>query len=263
MARPQSAQSAPRRPRGSRAVHTLEVRLIGGPVTETFVEANPVVSRTIQVPGNHTLQDLHFASYRAFDRDDEHLSEFQIGGRKPHVRKARAYGHPSPGVPALGLEPDSTISARSTRIDSLGLKPRNVFYYRFDFGDDWWHRINMLRIEDAEPGGKLPQIVERVGASPPQYPFAYEDDEEEDEYEDEAEEGTGSWGALDSDPPIRRQSRSRRRCRLHNEHGMNPSRSLPRCSCRLLGAPSRQAPATSIPGGSRSATDARGASHRL
>ncbi len=182
MAEPKVAKSKPRRPTGARTLYTLEVLLIGGPVSESFARENPTVSRTLQIAGDQTLEKLHHAIFGAFDRDDEHLYEFQIGGRKPHDRKARSYGHPSPGIPMF-LELDSTISARRTRIDSLGLKPRNVFYYWFDFGDDWWHRVQVAAIEDAVPEGRLPRVIDRVGESPPQYP----DSDEEDDFEDEEE----------------------------------------------------------------------------
>jgi hypothetical protein len=180
MARPKSAKTAPKWPTGSQAVYTLEVRLIGGPVIESFVEANPVVSRTIRIAGAQTLDDPHTAIHHAFDREEEHLYEFQIGGRKAHDRKARAYGHPMSAPEHVG-EPGYAGSASEARIDSLGLRSRSVFFYWFDFGDDWWHHIKVVRIEDAEPGVKLPRVIERVGESPPQYLFAYEDDDEEEE----------------------------------------------------------------------------------
>ena len=60
-------------------IYTLEVFLIGGPVTEEFAKKNPVVSRTIQIRGDQSLTDLHDAIFRAFNREEEHLFEFQIG----------------------------------------------------------------------------------------------------------------------------------------------------------------------------------------
>lgn len=39
----------------------------------------------------------------------------------------------------------------------------------FDFGDDWWHQINVVKIEDAAPRGRYPKVTKRVGESPPQY----------------------------------------------------------------------------------------------
>ncbi len=54
-------------------------------------------------------------------------------------------------------------------IDSLGLKADQAFGYWFDFGDDWWHQVNVLAIEEKVPKGKHPKVVKRVGKSPPQY----------------------------------------------------------------------------------------------
>jgi hypothetical protein len=55
-------------------------------------------------------------------------------------------------------------------IGSLDLEVNQVFGYNFDFGDDWWHEIEVTAIDDTVPGGKYPKITERTGDSPPQYP---------------------------------------------------------------------------------------------
>ncbi len=57
-------------------------------------------------------------------------------------------------------------------LDSMGLKPRDVFFSWFDFGNDWWHKIRVLRIQEQpiEQRKKYPRITERVGKSPPHYP---------------------------------------------------------------------------------------------
>jgi hypothetical protein len=149
------------------------VVLTGGPATEEFIRRNPVVSRTIEIRGDQTLEHLHEAIYDAFDRDDEHLYEFQIGGKRPHDRHATSYGG-SPLYTGLGDEEDGRISAAKTRIASLALKLRNRFHYWFDFGDDWWHQVIVVAIADGVPKGKFPRVTERVGDSPPQYP-EYED----------------------------------------------------------------------------------------
>lgn len=44
-------------------LYTLDVFIIGGPVTEKFVKKNPVISRTIQIRGDQTLEDLHHAMH--------------------------------------------------------------------------------------------------------------------------------------------------------------------------------------------------------
>ena len=38
-----------------------------------------------------------------------------------------------------------------TTLDSLGLEVGRTFGYWFDFGDDWWHQINVEAIDDEVP----------------------------------------------------------------------------------------------------------------
>ena len=149
---------------GKDRLYTLEVFLISGPITEKFAKRNPVVSRTIQMRGEQTLEDLHEAIFTAFDRFDAHMYEFQFG-KRPMDPDAPRYG------PAGAVESDGgyTASAEETAIDSLGLRVGQPFGYWFDFGDDWWHQINVEAIDHAAPPGRYPKLTKRVGKSPPQY----------------------------------------------------------------------------------------------
>lgn len=151
---------------GNRHLFTLEVFLIGGPISETFARKNRVISRTIEIRGDQTLQDLHNVIFEAFDRWDEHLYEFQFGegpmdpkGKRYVLPEASGMGHKNP--PAGMVD--------RTRIDSLGLEVGQAFGYWFDFGDDWWHQIDVEAITDQIPSGKFPRVTKRVGKSPPQY----------------------------------------------------------------------------------------------
>ncbi len=53
------------------------------------------MSRTLEIRGNQTLEELHKIIYKAFDRFDEHLYEFQVGGKGPHDPKSKKYGVPA------------------------------------------------------------------------------------------------------------------------------------------------------------------------
>lgn len=184
--KPEKGEKGP--PKGG-GLYTLEVALVAGLVTEQFVEKNPVVSRTIQIRGDQTLDDLHYAIFDAFD---EHMYEFQFG-KKPQDRKAKRYVLPMAledvfgGLPGEEEEPPQEDLTQTT-IASLGLKPRQSFWYWFDFGDDWWHSIKVKAIEEEVPKGKYPKVTERVGESPPQYMNWDEEEDEEDEGEDDDEE---------------------------------------------------------------------------
>lgn len=149
-------------------LYTLEVFLLSGPITEKFAKKNPVVARTIQIRGDQTLEDLHHAIFDAFGRWEEHMYEFQFG-KGPMDPKAPRYVLPHAFEADRGEKNPPVGRVDQARIDSLGLEVGRSFGYWFDFGDDWWHQINVEAIEEKIPGGKFPKVTKRVGKSPPQY----------------------------------------------------------------------------------------------
>jgi len=154
-------------------LYTLDVSIMDGPMTESFLKKNKVVSRTIQIRGDQTLAELHGAIFNAFDREDEHMYEFQIGGEGPMDPKARRYVLPA----GMHGEDKPAGGVKSTTIGSLGLQVKDLFGYWFDFGDDWWHQVDVVAVEEIAVRGKLPKVVKRVGKSPPQYADWDEDEE--------------------------------------------------------------------------------------
>jgi hypothetical protein len=148
-------------------LYTLEVFLVSGPVTEEFVNRNPVVSRIIEIRGEQTLADLHEILFKAFDREEEHLYEFQFKGEGPADPQAEKYISPLAVDDADELEADGIST--ETKIGSLDLEVGEPFGYWFDFGDDWWHQVNVVSIKGNIPEGHYPKIIDRVGESPPQY----------------------------------------------------------------------------------------------
>ena len=147
---------------------TLEVCIISGPMTEEFVKKNRVISRTIQIRGAQTLEILHYAMFGAFGREDEHVYEFQVGGKEPMDPKAKKYVLPM-AMDDTFAEKKNAGNITRTPIGSLGLKTDDAFGYWFDFGDDWWHQINVVAIEHKVPRGSFPRVTKRMGESPPQY----------------------------------------------------------------------------------------------
>ena len=168
----------------SRRIYELEVGLLSGFVTEAFAKANLVVARTILIRGDQTLEQLHDAIFTAYDRFDEHLYEFQVGGKRTMDPKARRYVLSGMGS-ELFDDPEAAGTVTDTTLDDLGLKDGEAFAYWFDFGDDWWHQINVVAIREGGGSGKYPRITAKVGESPPQYPDL---DDEGDDEEDNDEE---------------------------------------------------------------------------
>jgi len=143
-------------------LYVLQVFLVGGPTGPRF--ANKEISRVIEIRGDQTLEQLHQAIFQAYDRWDHHGYEFQFG-RRPYDPKGPNYG----GYGVTAEQPDLR-DARTTTLDELNLRKERVFGYWFDFGDDWYHQVQVDKIDSAIPSVTYPRVTRRVGKSPPQYP---------------------------------------------------------------------------------------------
>jgi hypothetical protein len=73
-------------------LYVLSVFLTAGPVGEKW--AGKVVKRVIEIRGDQTLEDLHHAIFRAYDRWENHMYEFQFG-KRPFDRKGPTTGSPT------------------------------------------------------------------------------------------------------------------------------------------------------------------------
>ena len=144
------------------------------------------ICRKIAIKGVQTLDDLHEAIYDAFDRDDEHLYSFFFPKKSGKINLRKIYNesveYTSPGMfeGDGGFCKEDQMNAAKTKIDALIRKKGQVFYYLFDFGDEWWHEITVEETDAKAEKGQYPRVLERKGKSPPQYPDSDEDGEEEE-----------------------------------------------------------------------------------
>jgi len=143
------------------SLYVLSVSLLSGPTSKKF--ANKEISRVIEIRGDQTLEQLHHAIFKAYDRWDDHMYQFQFG-KRPFDPDGPNYGVSSPQQSKKG-----DGDACTTKLDDLDLNPGRVFGYWFDFGDDWFHQVQVDRIEQAIPTVTYPRVIRRVGKSPPQY----------------------------------------------------------------------------------------------
>jgi hypothetical protein len=149
-------------------IYTLDVYLTDGPVPRAY--EGKVISRKIQILGEQTLHELHEAIFDAYDRFEEHLYEFNLGEGPRDRSEVYFYsGGWDAGDEGAG-DPEETT------IDSLDLEVGQRFGYVFDMGDYWEHVVEVITIEEGSVKGRYPRVIEKAGASPPQYP---DDDEEE------------------------------------------------------------------------------------
>lgn len=89
------------------------------------------VSRTLEMDGTETLDDLSSAILDAFGFDHCHLYMFSLT-RKPYDDDG--YYHP---MAEKGAKADKIA------IDSLELKSRRKILYLYDFGDEWMFHVTV------------------------------------------------------------------------------------------------------------------------
>jgi hypothetical protein len=114
--------------------------------------------RKIELSSGHTLLDLHHAIQFAYKFDSDHLYSFFMDGVPWSDEKFTSpYEDEGPYVDEVS-------------IGELGLTQGQTFLYLFDYGDEWRFRVTLEEIRQDKPHPQNPQIVERKGASPEQYP---------------------------------------------------------------------------------------------
>ncbi len=119
------------------------------------------VSRTLALPAEYTLDDLHLQIQKAVNFDDDHLYQFFMNPRNPYNGEQyydpRAVDGWTRGFPAA----DTTLAM-------LNLYEGQRFLYIFDFGDHWEFYLTVVRHLPDDTSGKA-RIVEKVGKLPKQY----------------------------------------------------------------------------------------------
>lgn len=126
------------------SVYQLKVTLKG---------IRPPIWRRIQVTSDITLYKLHLTLQAAMGWWDEHLYEFEIGGK--HFVDPRS-------VDELGLE-----NAMEAVLGEVVRKEGTKFTYTYDFGDSWEHEILVERILPLDEKTRYPVCLKGKRACPP------------------------------------------------------------------------------------------------
>jgi Plasmid pRiA4b ORF-3-like protein len=139
--------------------------------------------RNIEILANQSLADLHASIFEAFDRYDGHLYSFFLTQKKikntSYIYDYPEITHPMNLEDLGGFANKKKYNAEMMKIKDLELAEKSKFYYLFDFGDEWWHELSVLNIEDASGSKGYPKITKKAGDSLEQYP------DDEDGYEDD------------------------------------------------------------------------------
>ena len=137
------------------------------------------VERTLALSGNCTFNDLHDLIFEAFERFDAHLYHFLMPENQELdwniYDSSICIKHPVMADDDMGMEQRDEQTVYTTdrcKIRDLSLNKGDVFFYEFDMGDSWWHRIRVDSIADdpaVKGNRKIREIRARKGEAPPQY----------------------------------------------------------------------------------------------
>ena len=110
--------------------------------------------RTVQVPGDVTLRQLHEVLQLTMGWENSHLHEFRVDGV--------SYGEPDDDF-------DTDVKdERLVRLARVAPGAGASLTYLYDFGDGWEHDVIVEKILPPEPRVRYPLCLAGEGACPPE-----------------------------------------------------------------------------------------------
>jgi len=120
----------------------------------TLDESKPPIWRRILVPGDVTLEKLHYILQVAMGWTNSHLHQFIVG--------ETYYSEPHPDY---GSE---MRNERRVRLNQIVPGEGFKFRYEYDFGDGWLHNLLVEKVLSPEPGQQYPACIKGKRACPPE-----------------------------------------------------------------------------------------------
>jgi hypothetical protein len=115
--------------------------------------AKPPIWRRLELPGDARLDELHGLIQAAFGWDEAHLHAFET----PYGD----FGPPEADVPELAGEQTVTL-------EQVAPAEASSITYRYDFGDNWEHQIQVEAILNPDPEVAYPRCTGGRRAAPPE-----------------------------------------------------------------------------------------------
>lgn len=121
--------------------------------------------RTLLMPEDCTMLQLHFIIQGSFGWLNAHLFEFSDAKSRATMRVGIPDDFDDFGGPEK-LKAHKVL-LRDSFLYENGAKP---FWYNYDFGDDWWHKISFLKMTQKEIDAftRIPNCMDAVGKCPPE-----------------------------------------------------------------------------------------------
>ncbi|TNE30095.1 MAG: plasmid pRiA4b ORF-3 family protein [Sphingomonadales bacterium] len=122
-------------------------------------EIKPVAWRRLIVPSGWNLEQLHLVIQGAFNWWNYHLHEFDIGGLR--------YSNAAESIDGSTIGDPKVFDEREVRLRDF----RNAgtsFTYLYDFGDNWYHTIEIEDYLFLESTPHQATCIDGAGARPPE-----------------------------------------------------------------------------------------------
>lgn len=144
--------------------------------------SKPPIWRTVAVPSDIRLYDLHKVIQAAFGWENYHLHQFILNKKKPKptnvelaelIRSenweefaSRMTNQRFFSLPMFELE--DIEDERKIRLSDLVPMPKQKLEYEYDFGDSWKHIIEVKKVEPPAGGVTYPICLDGKLACPPE-----------------------------------------------------------------------------------------------
>ncbi len=121
----------------------------------TLAEIQPPVWRRVLVPSEMTLAKLHHVLQDAMGWTNSHLHCFEVDGRC---------------IGMVGVEEDHPELEDERRVRAASVLPKKgaKLVYRYDYGDDWEHVVEVEEVTAADRRLAYPLCVGGARACPPE-----------------------------------------------------------------------------------------------
>ena len=126
-------------------------------------DIKPPIWRRIQVPETYSFWGLHVAITDAMGWADYHLHEFRM--KEPSTTREVRIGMPDDDDEDWGVMTLPDHKQKISKYFSIGNKKAE---YLYDFGDGWYHDIQMEKIIPREKNTDYPRCIGGKRACPPE-----------------------------------------------------------------------------------------------
>src|SRR5699024_426001 len=125
------------------------------------------VWRVIQVDKNINFHEFHLLIQAAFDWTNSHLYGF-------HIEKSN--GEKVQWVEITDQEIDTTFmpgelqtyKTKDVLISEWLIKTKDKITYTYDFGDNWEHKIELIKVIEADENVEYPHCIRAKNDAPPE-----------------------------------------------------------------------------------------------